>query len=175
MERQIPKRRANRCRPLTGTHSPPAPAYNELNRHLVNDGKNLATISIDNVEVYEPSFEGRTKFEVFSLIRLFWQQICQLSLRQRRALLLHSQELVVYFMQSGITDRDFAEILGLGNSEWNEIRDRLPLSDIRISEISVRGDRPRKARSTARSIKKARYEARAKLEGLARKWTRSST
>ena len=144
-------------------------AYNELNRHQLNDGKNLANISIDDVEVYEPSLEGRTKIEVFSLIRQFWQQICQLSLRQRRALLLHSQELVVYFMQSGITDRELAEILGLCDSEWNDIRDRLPLSDIQVAEISIRGERLRKARSTARSIKKARYEARAKLEGLAGK------
>ena len=144
-------------------------AYNELNRHQLNDGKNLANISIDDVEVYEPSLEGRTKIEVFSLIRQFWQQICQLSLRQRRALLLHSQELVVYFMQSGITDRELAEILGLCDSDWNDIRDRLPLSDIQVAEISIRGERLRKARSTARSIKKARYEARAKLEGLAGK------
>ena len=144
-------------------------AYNELNRHLVNDGKNLANISIDDVEVYEPSLEGRTKIEVFSLIRQFWQQICQLSLRQRRALLLHSQELVVYFMQSGITDRELAEILGLRDSEWKDVCDRLPFSDIQIAEISIRGERLRTVGSTARSIKKARYEARAKLEGLAGK------
>jgi hypothetical protein len=72
-------------------------------------------------------------------------------------------------MQSGISDRELAEILGLADSEWNDIRDRLPLSDIQVAEISIRGERLRKARSTARSIKKARYEARAKLEGLAGK------
>jgi DNA-directed RNA polymerase specialized sigma24 family protein len=139
-------------------------AYNELNRRPANGGKHITDESIEIAEFSEPSVEGQTEAEVFSLIRQAWQQICELSLRQRRALLLHSHELIVYFMQSGIRDRELAATLELSDSEWNDIRNRLPLSDLQIAEIILEAGHRRKINSAVRSIKKARYEARKKLE-----------
>jgi DNA-directed RNA polymerase specialized sigma24 family protein len=144
-------------------------AYNELNRRPANGGKHITDVSIETPEFSEPSVEGRTEAEVFSLIRQVWQQICELSVRQRRALLLHSQELIVYFMQSRIADRELAGTLELSDTEWNDIRNRLPLSDLQIAEIISKDGHRRKNNSALRSIKKARYEARKKLEGLQKK------
>ena len=144
-------------------------AYNELNRRPANGGKHVTDESIETANVCEPSAEGQTEAEVFSLISQVWQQICQLSLRQRRALLLHSQELIVYFMQSGITDLELAATLGATYTEWNDIRNRLPLSDLQIAETMSEPVTRRKIKSSVHSIKKARYEARKKLEALKQK------
>jgi DNA-directed RNA polymerase specialized sigma24 family protein len=141
-------------------------AYNELNRRPAHGGKFITDASVDDANVCDPSVEGRTEAEVFSLIRQVWQQICPLSLRQRRALLLHSQELIIYFMLSGITDQELATTLDLSITEWNDIRSRLPLSDLQIAETMSEPVQRRKIKSSVRSIKKARYEARKKLEGL---------
>jgi hypothetical protein len=89
-----------------------------------------------------------------------------MSLRQRRALLLHSQELIIYLLQSGISETDLAEALQFNENRWYEIREQLPLTDAQIaSETEGRSIRP----ATAGSVKKARYEARGKLEGLIRR------
>jgi DNA-directed RNA polymerase specialized sigma24 family protein len=141
-------------------------AYNEVNRHFSGE-KNAAKVPLELVsEVEEPSVEGQTEIEVSSLIHQVWQGICELSSRQRRALLLHSQELIIHFLQSGITDRDLAEALQFHEDRWYEIRNQLPMTDAQIArETEGRLIRP----STAGSVKKARYEARVKLEGLIRK------
>ncbi|MGH7889062.1 MAG: RNA polymerase sigma factor [Thermodesulfobacteriota bacterium] len=141
-------------------------AYNEVNRHFSKSGGAIS-VDIENaLNIAEPSVEGETEIEVFSLISAVWQEICHLSLRQRRALLLHSQELVIYFMQSGITDEDLAQVLGMGGGDWNEIRNRLPLSDVQIAEVIISKRPELDLTATARSIKKARHEARTKLGGV---------
>ena len=144
-------------------------AYNEVNRHF-SKSAGAVRVGVENaLNIAEPSVEGETKTEVFSLISAVWQEICHLSLRQRRALLLHSQELVIYFLQSGITDDDLAHVLGIDDEEWNDIRYRLPLSDAQIAEVINKYDQSRDILSLARSIKKARHEARTKLGGVGRK------
>jgi len=136
-------------------------AYNELSRSLSRERKPIANIDPDDVSAIETTpVEGQTEIEVVSLIRLVWQEICLLSLRQRRSLLLHSQELTIYFLQIGITEKELAEILDMTESDWNDICGRLPLTDAEIAE---------RTEGTAGSIKKARYEARVKLEGSMRK------
>lgn len=136
-------------------------AYNELSRSLSRERKPIANIDPDDVSAIETTpVEGQTEIEVVSLIRLVWQEICLLSLRQRRSLLLHSQELTIYFLQIGITEKELAEILDMTESDWNDICGRLPLTDAEIAE---------RTEGTAGSIKKARYEARVKLEGSIRK------
>ena len=111
-------------------------AYNEVNRHLSKSSTGIA-VSVETAEeIAEPSVEGDTEIEVFSLIRSVWQDICGLSVRQRRALLLHSQELVIYFLQSGISNAELARIMGFRETEWNDIRNRIPLSDIQIAEVT---------------------------------------
>lgn len=136
-------------------------AYNEVSRSLSRERTPIANIDPDDVSAIETTpVEGQTEIEVVSLIRLVWQEICLLSLRQRRSLLLHSQELTIYFLQIGITEKELAEILDLTESDWNDICRRLPLTDAEIAE---------RTEGTAGSIKKARYEARVKLEGSIRK------
>lgn len=135
-------------------------AYNEVNRQLSRDGKYLR-LSLDELsEIEEPSVEVQTNAEVFSLIQQVWQETCQLSLRQRRSLLLHSQELIIYFLQIGITEQRLAETLDFSEKDWNDVCDRLPMTDAEIAE---------RTEGTVGSIKKARYEARVKLEGSIRK------
>lgn len=136
-------------------------AYNELSRSSSRE-----SASFGNVDPYEvsaigaTSVEGQSEIEVFSLIRLVWQGICELSVRQRRALLLHSQELIIYFLQTGITERQLAETLDFSEKYWSDIRDRLPMTDAEIAK---------RTEGTPGSIKKARFEARAKLEGSIRR------
>jgi DNA-directed RNA polymerase specialized sigma24 family protein len=141
-------------------------AFNEVNRHYSSE-KNAVIVPLEMIsEIEEPNVEGQTEIELFSLIHQVWQGICTMSLRQRRALLLHSQELIIYFLQSGITETDLAEALQFNEDRWCEIRDQLPLTDAQIArETEGRSIRP----ATAGSVKKARYEARGKLEGLIRK------
>lgn len=135
-------------------------AYNEVNRQLSRGG-NPANLPLEEVpEIEQQSVEGQTEVEVVSLIQHVWQATCRLSLRQRRSLLLHSQELIIYFLQIGITEKQLAETLDFTESDWNDICGRLPLTDAEIAET---------AEGTAGSIKKARYEARVKLEGSIRK------
>ena len=134
--------------------------YNEVNRQYSRDGRHLH-LPLDEVpETEESSVDVQTNAEVFSLVQEVWQATCKLSLRQRRSLLLHSQELIIYFLQIGITEKQVAEILDLSEKDWNDVCDRLPMTDAEIAE---------RTEGTAGSIKKARYEARVKLEGSIRK------
>jgi len=134
--------------------------YNEVNRQLSRDGRHLR-LSLDELsEIEDPSVEGQTDAEVFSLIEQVWQATCALSLRQRRSLLLHSQELIIYLLQIGITEKELAAALDFSEKDWNDVCDRLPMTDAEIAE---------RTEGTAGSIKKARYEARVKLEGSIRR------
>jgi len=131
-------------------------AYNEINRQLSREGR-LPNVPLEEVsDVQQQSAADQTDVEVFSLIQQVWQATCELSLRQRRSLLLHSQDLTIYFLQIGATEEDLAMVLELTDVGWDSVRDRLPMTDIEIAEI---------AGGTAGSIKKARYQARVKLEG----------
>ena len=144
-------------------------AYNEVNRYLSKSSPGIS-VSVEIAEnIAEPSVEGDTEIEVFSLIRSVWQEVCRLSLRQRRALLLHSQELVIYFLQSGINNEELARVLGFGETEWNDIRIRIPLTDIQIAEVTRELEETKGLPAIARSIKKARHDARKKLEGVGSK------
>lgn len=144
-------------------------AYNEVKRYLSNGNNLAANIDPDTVSQIEgTSLEGQTDIEVFSLIHQVWQGICEMSGRQRRALLLHSQELIIYFLQSGITEKELAAALEFSQDHWYTICDRLPMTDAQIAR-EPEGGSPLIRPSTAGSVKKARYEARVKLEGLIRK------
>ncbi len=131
-------------------------AYNEVNRQLRRDGRS-ANLPFETAQIEQSSIEGQTDAEVFSLIHQVWQATCKLSLRQRRSLLLHSQELVIYFLQIGITERQIADALNFSETVWSQICDRVPMTDFEIAEISE---------GTAGSVKKARFEARTKLKEL---------
>lgn len=141
-------------------------AYNEVNRHLSKLTTGIAVSGVIADQIAEPSVEGDTEIEVFSLIRSVWQDICGLSVRQRRALLLHSQELVIYFLQSGVNNAELARVMGFSETQWNDIRNGIPLSDIQIAEVTREQRDGKSLPAIARSVKKARHEARKKLEGV---------
>lgn len=109
---------------------------------------------------------GNTQAEVASLLSALWQGICQLTLRQRRALIFGSDSLLVLLRLIGISNQILSEILEVDESELSDIINRLPLKDAQIALlIAERGDaKNRNASSIVKSIKKARHEARARLQ-----------
>ena len=115
------------------------------------------------------SVAGDSDAEFQSLAYFVWQETCQLSLRQRRALLLHSRKLIVYFQKGGVREEELAQSLEMEIGEWLEVVVKLPLQDAQIARFVGATDEPRKLESVINSIKKARHEARAKLRLLTNK------
>ena len=146
-------------------------AYNEINR-LFTEGIEVETLPLEEFQeaADQKQVEGYTGAEVYSLVHQFWQEICSLSLRQRRALLFHSQELVIHLLESGIGDEELARVLEVTEDEWSRILDELPLSDFQIADL-MRGESSgdKNIELLAKSIKKARYEARGRLQKLTKK------
>lgn len=148
-------------------------AYNETNRHFSKSAKagaaNLPLEAASEIESPQ-SLAGDSKTEFRSLASFVWQEICELSLRRRRSLLLRSRKLVVYFLTSGITDEELAQSLELATDEWLEVKVRLPLPDAQAARfIGESGGETQNPESAIKSIKKARHEARARLRKLTNK------
>ncbi|MGI8542937.1 MAG: hypothetical protein ACR2MD_05595 [Aridibacter sp.] len=145
-------------------------AFNEVNRYF--SSKTLASnVPLDEASAVAASefIEGQTEFEFYSLAREVWQEICRLSLRQRRALLLSSQELIYYLLKSGVKEDQMKEILEITNGVWDDIKSELSLPDARIAEILQEMGNTKNPESLKRSIRKARHEARCKLQELMKK------
>ncbi|MGH9947585.1 MAG: RNA polymerase sigma factor [Pyrinomonadaceae bacterium] len=143
-------------------------AHNEINRYWSNRIKG-SEVSLDEVHsIPGGSLEGDANAEMISLVKNVWQEICILSLRQRRSLLLHSPELVLYFFQYGIEERAIANVLGMDDEEWRRVLTRLPLTDIEIAEITRDSEDDREIQLVAHSVKKARFDARKRLKRLKR-------
>lgn len=144
--------------------------YRAVNRRLAGKENLLEPLLDKAFEISSGNLiVGNTVAEVASLTLMFWQGICQLSLRQRRALLLGSESLLVILRIGGIANRDLSEVLELSESELLEIINRLPFKDAQIAQlIAVRSSdaQNKNVGSLAKSIKKARHEARAKLRKL---------
>lgn len=144
-------------------------AHRAVNRRLSSDDQ--LTEHLDEL-IEIPGGDlivGNTATELASLLSAFWQGICQLSLRQRRALLLGNDSLLVLSRFNGISNRELGEILGLNESEIPEIINRLPLKDAQIALLIADRDGDDKNRSVGsltKSIKKARHKARARLQKL---------
>ena len=138
-------------------------AYNEINRHFADNS--LKDVSLDSVQeaAAEESIEGQSEVEVCSLTLEVWQKICSISLRQRQALLFGSQELVIYLLKIGITDEELAEKLNLTIVEWAEVKNRLPLKNLQIAQTLKEIGNENSLEAIAKSMKKARHEARAKV------------
>jgi hypothetical protein len=146
-------------------------AYNETNRHF---SKSAAHLPLDEASAIESSNSvvGESDAEFKSLAQFVWQETCQLSLRQRRALLLHSRKLIVYFLKAGVSEEELAQSLALTEGEWREIESKLPLSDTEIARFfggSSSNGEHLNLESAINSIKKARHEARCKLRLLTNK------
>ena len=112
-------------------------AYNEINR-LFTEGTDVETIPLEEIHeaADQKAVEGSAGVEIYSLVHRFWQEICNLSLRQRRALLFHSQELIIHLLESGISDGELARALEVTEDEWSRILDELPLSDFQIADLT---------------------------------------
>lgn len=145
-------------------------AHNAVNRRL--SSREQLTEQLD--ETFEiagdDSVDGNTAAELSSLLFVFWQGICQLSLRQRRALLLGNDSLLVLLKFNGISNRELAGSLELSEEEIPEIIHRLPLRNeqiaLLITDRDEGGGKNQNIDSLTKSIKKARYEARARLQKL---------
>lgn len=110
-------------------------AYNEISRHY-SDNSKITIVSLDAaLECAEEVVAGQPDAEAYWRVLEVWQEICSLSLRQRRALLFGSHELVVYFLTVGISDEEIAENLSLTMDEWARVKENLPLPDIQIAKI----------------------------------------
>jgi DNA-directed RNA polymerase specialized sigma24 family protein len=147
-------------------------AFNEINRHF-SKKRNFTDVPLEQSSelLARDAIKGNSDAEVCSVARQIWQEICKLTLRQRRALIFGNREMVFYFLQCGITNETFAEILNLPLEEWLDILEKLPLEEKQIAALIQRDMRVKpgsgeNTKPAARSVKKARYEAREKLRRL---------
>ena len=144
-------------------------AYNEINRHFSSKAL-LREVSLDAASSAESgaAVEGETKAEVSSFAKWLWQEICILSLRQRRALLLNSQELIFFVRRSGIGDEEIARMLNIPDGVWADVKRRLPLSNVEIVKLMREAAAPdgKNDRLSNKSVSKARHEARARLRKI---------
>lgn len=144
-------------------------AYNEINRQF-SDNSKINVVQLDSTQECPKDFvEGQSEVEVFSLTLEVWQKICNMSLRQRQALLFGSQELVIYLLKIGITDEELAEILNLTIVEWADVKNRLPLKNLQIAQILKEIGNENSIEAIAKSMKKARHEARLKVRRVTEK------
>lgn len=139
-------------------------AFNEIKRHHKKQ-KSLAEVPLDESSDYTriESPEGQSKAEESSLTLAGWQEICTMSLRQRRSLLFHSQKLVVYLTRNGISQEEIAASVEISLGCWMEVQKRITLSDADIAELIQTEDRRNGIELSSGSIKKARVEARRKI------------
>lgn len=144
--------------------------YNEINRHFAKNQR-TTVVPIETVEeIASPEvIEGTSSTEVCSLARIVWQEICSFSLRQRRALLLADQDIIINFLACGINDEELAENLNLSMEEWGIIKEKLPLKNFQIAELIKESGNQNSIESITNSIKKARHEARVKVRRLTEK------
>lgn len=143
--------------------------HHAVKKRLSNRENLTAQLDESNEIADENKIVGTTAAEVASLAFKFWQRICQLSLRQRRALLLGSESLIVILRFNGISNREVSDILELDEGELPELINRLPLKDVQIARLIAAcnaGAKNRNIDSLTKSIKKARHEARARLQKL---------
>lgn len=141
-------------------------AHNEINRYYSNRMRSKNEVPLDEAaSIASKAPEGNAEVEVVSLVNKVWQEICSVSVYQRRSLLLHSPDLIVYFLLCGIEEAAIARTLKFNDEEWQQIVDRLPFTDAEIAEIS-HDHRSGKRQPNAGTVRKARFDARKKLKGL---------
>lgn len=143
-------------------------AHNEVNRYRSGQMNRGESPIEEAYSLQDISAEHEVPIELKSLVKKVWQGICSMSLHQRRSLLLHSSELLIYFLQCGIEEARILESLELTEEEWEPIAGRIPLPDAEIAEITRPGKLIRDRGSATRAVKKARWDARKKLKGLIR-------
>lgn len=146
-------------------------AHHAAKKRLTESESLIEPLDDENVIADPNNITGNTPAEVASLALPFWQGICELSLRQRRALLLGSESLIVILRLSGVSSREITDVLEVGEGELPGIITRLPLKDVQIARLIATAGEGGSAKklnigSLTKSIKKARHEARARLKKL---------
>jgi DNA-directed RNA polymerase specialized sigma24 family protein len=141
-------------------------AHNEINRYFSNRLRGNEIPLDDAALLSNRTPEGDADCEMFSLIRKVWQEICGLTLYQRRALLLGAPELVVYLIQFGVNEQAIVASLEISTEDWPDILKRLPLSDREIAAIARSSRMISDPEAAALAIGKARFDARTKLGRL---------
>lgn len=141
-------------------------AHNEINRYFSNQLRNNESQLDDDDLIRSGTPEGNADVEMFSLVRNVWQEICSLTLYQRRALLLSSADLLIFLAQFGIREPLIVASLEINDEDWPDISERLPLSDREIAAIARSSKKISEADAAARAIGKARFDARRKLKGF---------
>lgn len=139
-------------------------AHNEINRYFSNQLRSNEVPLDEGDLIRSGTPEGNADAELFSLVRNVWQEICSLTLYQRRALLLNSAELLIYLMQFGIDEPAIVASLEINEDDWPDIFGRLPLPDREIAAIARSSKAMRDPDAATRAIGKARFDARRKLK-----------
>lgn len=141
-------------------------AHNEIKRYFSNRLRGNEVPLDEAVWTGNETPEGNADSEMFSLTRKVWQEICRLTLYQRRALLLGAPELVVYLIQFGVDEQGIVASLEISKEIWSDISERLPLSDREIAAIARTSRMISDPEASALAIGKARFDARKKLGRL---------
>ncbi len=138
--------------------------YNEVNRYY-SDEKIHEPIEAALAVRAEKPLTGETAAELESVVRFVWQAICRLTARQSRALILNSEELVYYLLSGGIGEDELRKALSLDADEWQRLGEILPLSDEQIAVLNASAaTQISVSKSSVNNVKKARFEARAKIK-----------
>lgn len=141
-------------------------AHNEINRFSSDRTKNCEVPIDDASGISAQSPNGDTHTEMVSLVGIVWQEICTLSLYQRRALLLGSLDLIIYLVQFGIAEEEIVASLEIREDDWADLSGRVPLSDREIAAIARSSKAASDPEAATRAIGKARFDARKKLGRL---------
>lgn len=143
-------------------------AYNETKRHYAREKRRHESFDEANEIARErDGVTGETAAEFDSLARAVWQEICRMTIRQRRALLLHSRNLIVDILTSGVEEEELLEVLEISADDLREIAEKLPLSNEQIAALDKREKgETRITEKDANNVKKARFEARAKIRKI---------
>lgn len=143
-------------------------AQNEINRYLSSYLRKKESALNEDTLPGTISPAGDSDTEMISLVRDSWQEICTLTLYQRRALLLGSPELLTYLVEFGVSEKAIVASLDISEEDWSGMYARLPLSDREIAAIAASSRTKGDPEAATRAIGKARFDARKKLERLRR-------
>ncbi|MCU0239383.1 MAG: hypothetical protein MUC29_08070 [Pyrinomonadaceae bacterium] len=144
-------------------------AQNEVKQYYRSNNKQINSTSYleelpNQITDFTSQIEGNTNKEINSLAKICWEEILQLSLRQKYSLLLQKQELIFYLVSSKCCQiAEIAEHLQLSKARFLEIYQILPIPDEQISEIFYEVT---SEKLTTKQVWEARSKARTKLAKL---------
>jgi DNA-directed RNA polymerase specialized sigma24 family protein len=121
---------------------------------LFEDGESIEANRVNSIE-------GNSEREINSVAMIAWNEISRLSLRQKYALLLQKQELILYLVGSKCCQiEEIARELQLSRNKFLEIFQFIPLTDEKISVIFFEITNEK---LTVKQVWEARSKARTKL------------